>query len=55
MFGHWLRASVQKNKHDKIDLIVVNPDGRVVQRLAPMFGKKLGDVKTFGKFEEFLA
>jgi hypothetical protein len=54
--AEWLlRASVQKNKHDKIDLIVVNPDGRVVQRLAPMFGRKLGEVKTFGKFEEFLA
>jgi hypothetical protein len=54
--AEWLlRTSVQKNKHDKIDLIVVNPDGRVVQRLAPMFGKKLGEVKTFGKFEEFLA
>jgi hypothetical protein len=53
--AEWLlRASVQKNKHDKIDLIVVNPDRRVVQRLAPMFGKKLGKVKEFGSFEEFL-
>jgi hypothetical protein len=54
--AEWLmRASVQKNKHDKIDLIVVNPDGNVAKRLVPMFGKKLGALKHFGSCEEFLA
>jgi murein DD-endopeptidase MepM/ murein hydrolase activator NlpD len=54
--AEWLlRTTVQKNEHGKIDLIVVNPDGRVVERLASMFGKKLGALKHFGSFEEFLA
>jgi hypothetical protein len=54
--AEWLmRASVQKNKYDKIDLIVVNPDGNVAKRLVPMFGKKLGALNHFGSFEEFLA
>lgn len=54
--AEWLlRTNVQKNEHGKIDLIVVNPDGRVVGRLASMFGKKLGALNHFGSFEEFLA
>jgi hypothetical protein len=54
--AEWLlRTSVQKNKNEKIDLVVVNPNGRVVQRLASMFGKKLGELKECRTFEEFLA
>jgi hypothetical protein len=53
--AEWLlRSGVQKNRHNKIDLIVVNPDGNVAKRLGPMFGKKLGVVKEFRSFEEFL-
>jgi hypothetical protein len=54
--AEWLlRTSVQKNKNDKIELVVVNPDRHVAQRLAPMFGKKLGAVKEFPGLEAFLA
>jgi hypothetical protein len=53
--AEWLlRTSVQKNEREKIDLIVVNPNNNVGQRLAAMFGKKLGELKQFRTFEEFV-
>jgi hypothetical protein len=45
---------VQKNKHEKIALVVVNLNKSVAERLAAMFGKKLGELKQFKSFDEFV-
>jgi hypothetical protein len=53
--AEWLlRTSVQTNKREKIALVVVNPGKSVGERLAAMFGKKLGELKQFKSFEEFV-
>jgi hypothetical protein len=53
--AEWLlRTSVQKNKREKIALVVVNPNKSVGERLAAMFGKKLGELKQFKTFEDFV-
>jgi hypothetical protein len=54
--AEWLlRTSVQKNQHEKIDLVLVNPNRTVRQRLRTMLGKKLGNLKEYRSFEDFLA
>jgi len=53
--AEWLlRTSIQKNQHDKIDLVVVNPNNLVAQRLTSILGEKLGKTTVFQTFEEFL-
>ena len=53
--AEWLlRTSILKSQHQKIDLVVVNPDNTVVQRFVSTFGGKLGKVGVYPTFEDFL-
>jgi hypothetical protein len=53
--AEWLlRTSLQKNPREKVNLTVINPDSNVAKRLEVMFGKKLGELKRYLSFEQFL-
>jgi hypothetical protein len=53
--AEWLiRTSVHQNKREKLDVVVVNPDPNVGKRLAALFGKKLGELHQYQKFQDFL-